>query len=768
MTYYIYDEHGDFKETDERPKSGFYYEQDYRDATLYEADPDGGEPRKIKHWGDAFDIDTLHSSKGTAMEAYRGDFLWQHLKGDPDKRKKDQDLTGGESWADKKEKFLGNTKADIDAGDLLTDFKLEIRKPPGIDISEALNTCIRTANVQLNHLSWQLGTNQREKPSLLQPAKGEKTNVFGDKKHIYDDNLADNSNGKVDSPMEVLAAGKPYAAEGKAHDKYIETLSWLGAVATAWQGKDEQFKLKEKKLNDVNDSYYKEMWEKVQATHEAMWGSMRKLDGSEKAALKEYQEKSGDSAKEKEKYTETYLNEPGLQHVLEEAPLFDLIQDAVIFCREKVNAYVDFVATLPDGLKPPEGKEPAEKKEGEGKEKEKGEGKEKEKGEGKEKETGGGNEKETGGGQQQQTGGGNEKSGNNTPDEQFGGSDEKGDSKEDDSKEKEEAAPADAEQVQDDLDNEFKDILGTPEDESKTSEDESNALGGADEEGSTAQQVGADNTGAGGGGGTPSAQPPVQQPSSSADGGMGALGSVIPAVMAASAMGGGQNPLGGGEQDGKKDSDDDDRRGEGQQVPGPGQQSPGVSAGAPADQGAAAQPAVTAPTDTGTPPPVVSTPGATVDHKLPDGTPVQLPQTVADALTRQEGNPAINAYTAYEGTPAAQSQAAWDVISTSTTGTPNEPLRTGDVIRWENNHSAILFDNGAGLHYIANGQVVALDPSHPDNPQFGKFEQYLRPSGLGAGEAQMGAPGPADLPEPKITESQPPKPPAVQAPQQQA
>jgi hypothetical protein len=206
-----------------------------------------------------------------------------------------------------------------------------------------------------------------------------------------------------------------------------------------------------------------------------------------------------------------------------------------------------------------------------------------------------------------------------------------------------------------------------------------------------------------------------------------------------------------------KGKDKDDPRGKGREVPAPGQRSPGVAPGATAPA-PGATPAVTAPTNTGAPP-VVTAPGAMVDYKMPDGkTTIKVPQAVADALTRQQGNPALNAFTAYEGTQASQDMGGtWEAVQGD--------LKTGDVVRWEN-HSAVVINDGTGPQYWKDGVLTRLDQNGDlDNLGHGKFVQFLRPQGLG--EADVQAPGaPTELPEPKVTLETPQAPPSVQAPQE--
>ncbi|NUP28541.1 MAG: hypothetical protein HOQ44_17950, partial [Nocardia sp.] len=135
-----------------------------------------------------------------------------------------------------------------------------------------------------------------------------------------------------------------------------------------------------------------------------------------------------------------------------------------------------------------------------------------------------------------------------------------------------------------------------------------------------------------------------------------------------------------------------------------------------------------------------------------------VPQAVSDALQRQQGNPALNAFTAYEGTQASQSMGGtWEPVQ--------GPLQTGDVVKWQS-HSAVVINDGSGPQYWEGGKLVRLDQNADlDSLGHGKFEQFLRPHGLGQADAQV--PGaPTELPKPTVTMAAPQAPPSVQAPQE--
>lgn len=321
------------------------------------------------------------------------------------------------------------------------------------------------------------------------------------------------------------------------------------------------------------------------------------------------------------------------------------------------------------------------------------------------------------------------------------------------------AQPVNADTALEDLGEEFSDILGDSPQQSGAESGGSDLLGDSGEEKGEDSKATQDlirdyldgDTGEQQQGGATQTQQPQPQ---AAGAGFDPTSMMMPAMMMSMLP----NALNANRDKDEKGTgrDEDDRRDEDREVPGPAQQSPGMAATTPG-QNTQAQPVVAAnPADAG-PPPVV-TPGTMVDYKLPDNSTVKVPQGVSDALQRQQGNPAIDAGTAYADTPAAQTvDKPWAVVDAS-------QLRTGDVISWEN-HSAIVIDNGNGPHYLENGQLVKIDSSNQDHPHYGKFQNYLHPTGLDAGSVATATPEPTELPEPKITQSQPPQPPAVQAPQ---
>ncbi|WP_328392076.1 CHAP domain-containing protein [Nocardia sp. NBC_00416] len=599
-------------------------------------------------------------------------------------------------------------------------FPLEIQKPRatgGAEISTFLAGYIDLNNDYLSYLTHQIGTGDINKPSFLKDPKDDKAKDSGfDQK--FTDELAE-------------AAGKSYEAEGVLSAR-LALLKRRGAAV------DKGFGDKLVVIDDFNHMTYKSMYERVLQLNDKIANSLIGVNKNEEN-LKNEKGDAIDAA------------DPGIQHAIEEQPLYGYIKEGVDDCAKYVNDYVEemeklakenpeFKEIIDDGDNHP-GNDPEKPKPKPDPDPEPDP-----------------DPKPTP--EPEKTPKPQDTGDDTKGDPQFGSGDETDKGKEtgtgdDDPK------PGDAADVQSDLEKEFSNIVGgSPTDETGGT-DESDPLGGTDskdDEKSGLQQIKdylAGDTGTNGGAAQPNVQPAVNN--GGGDNGMGSM-------MAMAALGPMLSGVMGGDQAGKedkndKDDDDDDRRDEDQPAPGPGQQPPGVAAApAPGDPGATAQPAVAAP-DNGTPPPV-NTPGATVDHKLPgaNGPTIKVPQGVADALTRQESNPAISASTAYEGTPGAQTpEKPWSVVDT----TP----QTGDVIVWDNNHSAIVVNNGNGLFYIDNGQMVAIDQNNLDSAQYGKFQNFLHPTGLDAAGIAPSEPAPTELPEPKITQSQPPPPPPVQAPQ---
>ncbi|WP_459545108.1 two-component system regulatory protein YycI [Nocardia sp. X0981] len=349
---------------------------------------------------------------------------------------------------------------------------------------------------------------------------------------------------------------------------------------------------------------------------------------------------------------------------------------------------------------------------------------------------------------------GNGNNGNGGGDAQFNGGNNNDDKPQDTDK------PADADKALDDMDKELSDILGGPTG-TGTPGDETDPTGGTENEdpsGIKDQLMDYVKGDTGNGATATQAQQPQLPQQQATGGGFDPTSALAMPLMASALAGQAGNAFGGNEKEKKKDDrDEDDRRDGDRQAPGPGQQSPGTAVTP--DSGAAPQNVVTASTDAG-PPPIVNTPGMNTDHKLPgEEKTIKMPQTVSDALTRQQSNPAINATTAYAETSAAQdADSPWREIDVS-------ELRVGDVIKWEN-HSAVLFQKDGGWHYVIGDQVTPLDTQNLDSAQFGKFERFLHPTGLDSATTNAPAPEPSKLPEPKVSQTAPADPPAVQPPRE--
>ncbi|MFD4407269.1 hypothetical protein ACFWPH_31330 [Nocardia sp. NPDC058499] len=773
--YYVYTDDGERETPDSQPESGYFYEQDEvgGKVTLCQIDPWSGQ-RVVVDTFDAGESEYLVTKDG---KAYNKEESSEYTDADNnpdtpdvntdtytagDERQEDDDpVSITETFGDNYEhKKSSDIYAENDKGDWVyasyEDFPLKIQKPTssiGVGPSGDLIDAIDLANLQLKWLSRQLGTGDINKPEYLLDPKG-------DDKHL-DDNLDEEFSTNL-------------AAEGDSAVAEMEANGRMGDLLDDWRDIDARFDGMVVKIDRYNLEAYQDVFDKVQDINEAMALSLvgsykfsedddddewaEQLVGSGKSGLTEGEEQKNGEVKD----DDPKLTEVGIQHVVEELELYEIIRRGVLDCTARVDMYVKDAESLaeddPEWAKrvddgkwhagnDPESEKPPEDGGGDDGGGDDGGG-----------DDGGGDDGggDDGGGN---NGGGNNGGGNN------GGGNNGGDSEFDSGSDPDAGADTDTDPSADPdaelaaLGDDFSNILGgsdsTPE--GSATED---LLGGGEEdkpsslEDRVMEYINGDTGNAGGG--ATQAQAPAQPQQAGMD-----PSTMMMAPLLANAMGG-QGPLGGGEKGEDKGKDDDDpRRDQDRQVPGPPQQSPGVPVTA--DPGVAtAQPAVAAPTDTGAPP-IVSTPGATVDWPMPGDpeTKIKVPQGVSDALTRQQGNPAIDAGTAYAGTPGEQTvEHPWQVVDVSA-------LRTGDVIAWEN-HSAVVVDNGNGPHYLENGQLVPLNQSNLDNPQYGKFQNYFHPTGLdAAGGTNMQIPeAPTEMPEPKITASQPPEPPPIQGPEQ--
>ncbi|MFQ6230288.1 hypothetical protein [Nocardia sp. NPDC002869] len=753
--YYVYKEDGTRVKPKEPPTSGYYYTQDGvgKDVTLHYVDPWTGKTSDVKTFKSG-ESKSLVTENGLAFEKKSSseetdadnnpdtpDVTTTVYTPDKDKRKESDDRvdlrgTYGKDYKVKSSKDI--LKKDDKTGEFVyadyKDFPLTIETPVGTNgagPSPRLIRTIRLANIQLRWLSRQIGTGDINKPKYLMNPEG--------KNKRLDDNL-----------------GKAYYEElgnsGATADSELKVAGDLIGLLGDWEEIDKAFGKVVLKIDDHNYETYKALFDRVSEINGAMALSLvgsynlegktgsAELTSKEKAAQQELNEKKGQKEGQKTN-GDIKLTDVGIQHIAEEAELHTIIALGVKDCVDKVDKYVEYMKELakenperekllddkkshkgndPESEKPPEKDKPGDKPE--------------------------------------------DKPGNrppatttpppttttpppttntpppttNTPPPTTN------------------TPPANTEDALKDLNNQYKQILGDSAKTPANGSDPTGATGKGGEKspsGVTGQPVaGGENPR-----GAPQVQPAVQAPQASGAPDMSGLmmAGLIPQML--NGMGQDQPGKDGKDKDDKdKDKDKDDHRGRGREVPAPGLQSPGVAPGA-TDQGAGVQ-QVAAPTDTGAPP-VVTTPGAMVDYKMPDGrTTIQVPQAVSDALTRQQGNPALNAFTAYEGTQASQDMGGtWEAVQGD--------LKTGDVVRWEN-HSAVVINDGTGPQYWKDGILTRLDQNGDlDNLGHGKFVQFLRPQGLG--EADVQAPGtPTELPEPKVTLETPQAPPSVQAPQE--
>ncbi|WP_280463601.1 hypothetical protein [Nocardia carnea] len=776
--YYVYNDDGKQETRDERPTSGFYYEQDHigGEVTLCEIDPQTGD-RVVVETFEAGEAEYLVTEGGQAYEKTSHDkWDWSRLQdvtvfeADTSERRVEDDPEsaiehfGIETFGDGYGEYAAKDSKDIyayneetgkyEAADY-SEFELKVWVPKGtggVDPSPILVDKINAANFYLGWLSRQMGTGDINKPEYLIDSEGKKKDL---------DEYLD------------AAFFNEIAASGATADSEVTTATELADLVEDGELIDEKFGAKVLEIDRNNHEKYAELFNKVSAINEAMVHSLmgkysfeadsidrsgvNNLKGSYGGALTT--EESEAEEQHNKDHDDIDLADPGIQNIVEELELYEILARGMADCTTIVDQYAEQMEALAeehpdqkhkvDDGKWHEGNDPLSEKpdDGGGDDGDNGDDGDGNNGDG----NNGGN---NGGGN---NGGGNN-GGNNGGDSEFdSGSDT--DAGADTDSDTEPSADPDAELAA--LGEDFSNILGGSESTPEGSATE-DLLGGGEEDKSSSledrvmEYINGD-TGNTAGGATQAMQP--QQPQATPD--MSSL-AMMPLLSSLTGQGGGL--LGGGEKDGDKGKDDEPRgRDQNRPIPGPPQQSPGVAVTT--DPGiATAQHAVTASPDAG-PPPVVSTPGATTGWTPPGGEPgkddIPVPQAVGDALTRQMGNPAMDAATAYAGTPGEQTvQNLWDPIDVSA-------LKTGDVIAWEN-HSAVVVDNGNGPHYLENGKLVPLNQNGLDHPQYGKFQNYFHPAGLdSAGGTNMQIPeAPTEMPEPKITASQPPEPPPIQGPEQ--
>ncbi|BCK53293.1 hypothetical protein [Nocardia wallacei] len=596
---------------------------------------------------------------------------------------------------------------DPEAGDKFTDFKLEIALPPGSTVSDDLKAAVSVANDELRYLMYQMGTQSRDKPSLLISPEN------NDQNHL-DKNLSK-------SFMDTIASGE--TAEG-----YMSAITYLEGLADEWNRKDSQYLLTEQTLGNLNGRYYKSMWDRIQTVREHMWDSLTKLDGTETTWIDEQFDKpEADRASFVRNLPEGHrdkagleaaLREPGIQHVIEERPLFNMIREAVVGCRDDVISYVDTVAELPFDIGTPA---PAP-----------------------------------------------------APPAPAPAPPAPAPAPGSPSPAPASPSPAPASPAPAPAPTPIPTPTPTPtptatpasSDTPAGNEDFSNLFSDllTDEEGNPLTDDGSGlTTGDGGlttGNGAPTgsgvtATPAAYQTPAAAGGGgggdaLGGLTSILPMLltMLTSGLGGAGNALGGNKEDDKAREEEIKEReqaayeagAQSQQTVTAQQAAYAQQPGATDPNAAGAQPAaVTAPTGNGNPPPVNS-PGTMVDFPIRDGVTQQVPTTVADALNRQLHGGAADAEAAYAGTPGESTgDHRWTIVNDL------NKLQTGDIVQWSNHSALIVVDNGT-LSYVDNGQLIPLDPQNPQNSSYGAFQGFRHPSGIaGPGDTADPEPNPTAI-----------------------
>ncbi|MFI1461493.1 hypothetical protein [Nocardia carnea] len=674
--------------------------------------PDGDWHQGGDHKPDQFVV--TNDGQLVALSDVPGDWSGNYSDLDPDKI----------LWAAQTEEAHAEFQEEISSakpekGDKFSDFPLQITTFSGA--SETLKEFRRIANMALLDVMDQMGavdSKDASSPEFLRYLRDARQEKADGNKIIYDDFLAEDFVAPLSTDVRD--------SEGETTDSYENASIAVSALEQSWISRDMKLEDLTHEVNGLNDDTYIDMYDHIQTANDDIEEALRGVEGQGPGQGKMY-------------------TEEGIQNIAEESAIYGIISEAVLYCTEKVWTFAETVADLDypvapadpifkqfDAPEPEPEPEPQPEPEPEPEPEPQPEP---------EPEPQPQPEPEP-----------------EPADSEFEGSQETGNETGEGTGEETGESTTDADTELAAVGEEFSNILGgsTSTPEGSATED---LLGGGEEgkpsslEDRVMEYINGD-TGNAGGGATPT---PTPTPQPGMDPG------ILGALPLLSGVMGGNGPFGGGEKDGDKGKDDDERgRDRDRQIPGPPQQSPGMPVATDPGTAITAQPAVVAPTDTGAPP-LVSTPGATVDWPVP-GDPeskIKVPQGVSDALTRQQGNPAIDAGSAYAGTPGEQTvEKPWQVVDVSA-------LRTGDVIAWEN-HSAVVVDNGSGPQYLENGELVPLNQSNLDNPQYGKFQNYFHPTGLdAAGGTSMQVPeAPTEMPEPKITTSQPPEPPPIPGPEE--
>ncbi|WP_327100862.1 hypothetical protein OIE68_19935 [Nocardia vinacea] len=624
--------------------------------------------------------------------------LWyQELPNVADKRAYDDDMRA----------FTGH-KAQIPAEANLKDFPLQFRIPPGLG-SPGFQTAVKVMNAQLSSLADQLGKGKPEKPSLLiSPEKGVDNNE-------HDNNLAENF-------YETLTGS------GATQDAADSGNFKLNILAAFWKADDVHFEQRVGQLTRWNLATYQNMYNKIQETHETVAETLRVRQAGPQAPAPVFIPPG---------------TQPPSEQQVSETLVYPPMARAVKYCVDQVVEYTRLIEGLPPDLRPPAETQnppvpPGQQNPPQGQQNPQG---------------GGQQNPPQGQGQQNPgsgSGSGNGQSGNG------GGNGGSADSQNPPEAPTGQPLNTTPESTHEDFGSTYDDLLGTPTD-AKGAVDSTQPTQGSGT-GDTASSPDIDallnaamQNRSGTGTGTSTTAPTANAtPAASTGNNMADL--MGPMAMMSALAQANQSHSQVGDERGREERDAREERERARE------RNRAAQAANAASGAQAAPPGVAAPTYAGTPPPI-TTPGAMVDYKFPDGSTVQVSSTIADALQKQQQNTALDAVAAYSGTPGES--------------TPNHPwatvndvaqLKTGDVVQWEK-HSALIINNENGLHILDRGQLIPLDLNSPPlTEKYGNFSGYFHPTGNDVGsDADRGtaAAGPPTVSTPQQAGPPPVAPPEI-------
>ncbi|WP_174372015.1 hypothetical protein [Nocardia pneumoniae] len=584
------------------------------------------------------------------------------------------------------DEFLGSDK-DFKAGDDLAEFPLEIRVPPG-SASDDLTAFIELTNFRLKYLMYQMG-------------EGKKPIAFDDGKddNPWDDDLGDDSGDNFYNNIEA-------GASGATEDAYQSATNFLHELAGEWSMWDEKFEEANTELTYDNYGTYQRMYDRIQEVHDAIWLVLQEPH-------------AGSYGSSGYTYGENNFTAPGIQHLVEEAPIYGLVIQALEDCVKEVNDYAHRAEEHADrfGDFPGYPSDEEESREGDGEGSGDGDGD----GEGEGEGSGEGDGEGSGDGDGSET---------TVYDDPF----------------------AQAGLANEDLSSTFEDLLPGATDTTDLLGSTESILGG---DTSSSMDIGSliqaamQGTGTGSGTGmtTGNAATPTNNNGGADNNNSGA--DMIGPLMAMNALSQNQNNRPPTDDRGDEKDPRDEREHEQNRNAPANTANPAVQT---------SPPGVTAPTYAGTPP-TITTPGAAVDVQIGEST-VKAPQgPVAEALQKQAQNFAFDAKAAYAGTAGELTADHPPAIVDDLT-----KLQTGDYVEWERFSALIVKDQNGQLNILDHGRLVPFDPNNPPLVEkYGNFRGYFHPTGLdGAAGADRGSAAP---PPATVSTAQPGGLPPVSPPQ---